>query len=510
MASLIRCLLLLASTLSVAAQQPIARAQPKLVVGIIVDQFRYDYLTRFEPELDGGIRRLLNEGAVFTNANYDAVPTVTAVGHSTYLSGATPSVSGIVDNVWYDRETGTQVESITDVSETILGGGGRGASPRRLLVSTIADELKLSGKGGKVVSVSLKNRSAILPAGHMPDGAYWFDGQGHFVSSTYYFDALPNWVETFNATDPAAQCAGLEWAGRTLAAEVGPALYRSVDASPCGDLLVHQMALAALDAEDLGSGEDIDMLLVSYSSVDYVGHQMGPDAPEIREMVSRVDQLIGELLDTIVEKTGGEEVLVVFSADHGVAPLPEVNQQRNMPGGRIDSRQMRAAVAEAVTARFGEGDFLASVGGTGVFFNEETLAANPDVDRSELEQVVAGVLRAQPHIARVYTRTQMMNLSPSDPIDQRVRNGFHPARSPDITYIMDPYYLAGGNGSNHGTPYTYDTHVPVIFWDSSDKIPQGNFARPIGVQDIAPTLATLLGIQTPSGSIGVPIEELLP
>ena len=223
--------------------------EPKLIVAIVVDQMRYDYLTRYGSEFDGGLKRLLSEGAVFTNGNYEAAPTVTAVGHSTILSGATPSVSGIAGNTWFERSEGKNVQSITDENVTPLGGGS-GASPKRLLVSTIGDELKISGKGGKVYGVSLKDRSAILPAGRMADGAFWFNAaNGNFVSSSWYFDALPAWAQSFNDEHHADRYAGREWMGTTMPKETGAKLYGELDASPFADELVLQFALQLLQQE---------------------------------------------------------------------------------------------------------------------------------------------------------------------------------------------------------------------------------------------------------------------
>lgn len=491
-----------------AAAAPGGFAQPRLVLGIVVDQFRYDYLTRFEGELTGGLRRLLDQGAVFTNANYDSAPTETAVGHSTFMSGATPSVSGIIANTWYSREDGRPVLSITDDSVAVLGGAGDGASPRRLLTSTIPDELKLSGKGGKVVSVSLKNRAAILMAGHMADGAYWFDGRGNFVSSSYYFDQLPSWVTTYDAGHPADAFAGKHWAGGTLPAP--PGLYGQIDASPFGDELVHDFALRALEAEQLGTTPGkTDMLLVSYSSVDYVGHAVGPDSPEMHEMVLHVDRLIGELLAAAERRAGAGNMLAVFTADHGVAPVPEENVARRLPGGRIDARATTAAVEAALRQRFGDGDFFASASANAYYFNPQPIPGK-SIDRAEMERVAAGALLAQPHVARVYTRSQLRNGSSGDAIDRRVRNGFMASRSPDVIALFEPYWQTGRSGTGHGTPYSYDTHVPIVFLGPPPAIEPGAYHGEAGVQDIAPTLAVLLGIATPSGSVGRVLDEILP
>ena len=483
-------------------------AEPRLVLAIVVDQFRYDYLTRFRTDFTGGFKRLLEQGAVFTNANYDASPTVTAVGHSTFLSGATPAISGIIANQWWDRVEGKAVTSVSDDRTTLLGGKGTGSSPARLLVSTVGDELKISGKGGKVIGLSLKDRAAILPSGHMADGAYWFDGQsGNFVSSTYYFDQLPGWVQEFNARRPADRYAGKDWLNHKMPAAAGRQLYNAVDASPFGDEIVQALALRALAAENLGSGPRTDLLTVSYSSVDYVGHRYGPDSPEIHDMAKRVDKLIGALIDAAEARAGQGNVLVVFTADHGSTPVPEVNQKRKMPGGRIAWNSYRTAVERALNEKFGAGQWI-SFSADGVIYFSPDPVPGKKLDMAEVQNVAADVIRAQPHIARVYTRTQLEHGALGrDPVDLRVRNGFNPARAPDIFTVTEPYYMFAASGTTHGSPYGYDTHVPVIFLGS--RIRAGSYPGTIGVEDIAPTLATMLAIETPSGNMGRVLAEML-
>ena len=483
---------------------------PKLVLGIVVDQFRYDYLTRFRGDLTGGLKRLLEQGAVFTNANYDAAPTVTAVGHSTIFSGATPAISGIVGNQWWDRTAGKIVTSVSDDQAKMLGANGPGASPDRLLVSTVGDELKMSGKGGKVIGMSLKDRSAILPAGHMANGAYWFNGaSGGFVSSTYYFPELPGWVRDFNAGHPADRFAGQEWLGHKMPAAAGPQLYNAIDATPFGDELLEALALRALGAENLGSGPQTDVLTVSFSSVDYVGHRDGPDSPEIHDMVVRVDKLIGALIDAAEARAGRGRVLVIFTADHGSTPVPEINQKRSMPGGRLAWNAYSAAVEKALSEKFGTGQWI-SYSADGVLYLKPDPIPGKKLDMAEVQKVAADTVRAQPHIARVYTKTQLASAAVSrDTVDSRIQNGFNPARSPDVFTVADPYYLFVAGGTTHGSPYAYDTHVPVIFLGSTAHIRAGSYPGNITVQDIAPTLATLLGIQTPSGSMGRVLIEML-
>src|SRR5687768_7558497 len=257
-------ILMSVATVLLAAESPL---KPKLILAITVDQFRYDYLTRFRAEYKGGLNQLLTRGAVFTNARYEHFPTVTAIGHSTFLSGATPAMSGIVGNDWYDRDTGRQVSSVSDATVKVLGGtGDGGASPRRLLVNTIGDELKMaSGGKSRVIGISFKDRSAILPVGHMADGAYWFDNRnGNFASSTFYFPDLPKWVKEFNDSKAADRYSGVEWMGRKMPADAK--LYSAVVASPFGNELIESFAERAIQAEGLGTRDTTDLLALSFSS----------------------------------------------------------------------------------------------------------------------------------------------------------------------------------------------------------------------------------------------------
>ncbi len=476
---------------------------PKLVVAIVIDQFRYDYLTRFRSEYTGGLKRMLNDGADFTNSRYRHYPTVTAVGHSTFLSGATPSVSGIIGNEWWDRTTSAVVSSVSDTQTQLLGGNGTGSSPRRLLQSTIGDELKASGKGGKVIGISIKDRSAILPAGHSADGAYWFDSaSGNFVSSTYYFATLPTWVAETNQHHAADKYAGHEWMTHKMPA-AGPALYLQMEATPYGNELIQQFALRALSAEKLGTSARTDLLTVSYSANDYVGHRYGPDSPEVHDMALRVDKLLGELLQAAEAQAGAGNVLAVLTADHGVAPLPEQNQKRKMPGGRLNFEPIRALLESQLTAKFGGSHWVAYSSEAGIYLNLQ-----PKVDPAEVEAAAAAVLRGQPHIARVYTRTQLLNDAvQSDPVGTALRNGFNAQRSGSLVMVLEPYWTTVASGANHGTPYDYDTHVPMLFLGL--RIKAGRYDSNVAPNDIAPTLATILDIETPSGSSGRVLTEML-
>jgi predicted AlkP superfamily pyrophosphatase or phosphodiesterase len=502
-------LVLLFGTLNgLARPRQVADQRPTLVLAVVVDQMRYDYLTRFGAEFDEGLKRLLEEGAVFTNAHYGAAPTMTAVGHATILSGATPAVSGIVGNTWYERGEGRNVESITDDGVTPLGGGA-GASPRRLAVSTIGDELKVAGKGGKVFGVSLKDRGAILPAGRTADGAFWLVN-GAFVSSSWYFPELPAWAIDFNAARPADEYAGARWLDVEMPAEPGPALYRALDATPFADQLVLDFALTLLREEQLGTDAQTDLLAVSFSAMDYVGHSTGPDTARMRDMVLTIDRKVGELLAAAESQAGRGNVLVVFTADHGVAPVPEENVARQLPGGRYNAQAERAAVEAALSAAFGEGEYIEASGEMGIYLNRNPVAGKV-ISMRDMERVAAETFRLQPQVARVYTRTALESgVIGGDLIDQRVRNGFNNQRSGDVIVVHEPNWLSGRGGTTHGSPYAYDTHVPVIFWGSDEFVRAGRYHRAAAVHDIAPTLSTILGVATPSGSIGRVLDEILP
>jgi len=494
--------------------------KPKLVVAIVVDQFRYDYLLRFRDDYHSGLLRLIEHGAVFHDAHYLHAATVTAVGHSTFLTGATPSVSGIVANEWYDRETAQTVTSVSDPGTKQIGGipNRPGASPRRLLVNTIGDELKMQSPGSKVVSVSIKDRSAILPGGHMADGAYWYDLDSNtWVTSTYYREALPDWAAKVNQEQPYTRSIGAAWLPFdakdatakpfcTMVAVAGARLCGSIEATPWGNEMIEEFAERAIEGENLGRHTATDLLAVSFSSNDYVGHAVGPDDPAVRDISIRTDRLLGKLLDAAERSAGVGNILVVLTADHGVAPIPEVNQARKMPGGRISEAVITEKINTALTKRFGAGKWLLPSPLNMRYLNLETIAGKK-LDRADVERAAAEAVLTEKHVARVYTRTQLlMGTVQQDSISRAFSLGFYGPRSGDIMILQDPYYLFETTVTTHGTPYDYDTHVPVIFLGPGIK--SGDYRQRIAVNDIAPTLAELLGIEQPAGSIGRILSEI--
>jgi predicted AlkP superfamily pyrophosphatase or phosphodiesterase len=517
--------LALLSLIAVRPSPAAPATKPKLVVAIIIDQFRYDYLTRFRADYHGGLDQLLSNGADFTNAFYAQVPTVTAVGHSIFLSGAMPAVSGIVGNAWYDRDEAKVVTSVCDWSVRIVGGDqpqpgpkctdADPASPKRLLVTTVGDELRNADSESKVIGISLKPRAAILPSGHSAAAAYWFDDvSGNFATSTFYLNELPAWVNAFNARKLPAGYVDRKWEGFPKWSFHGSAKapYDKLPASPWGNELVEEFAEQALMAEKLGQGKATDLLTISFSSNDYVGHAVGPDAPEVRDMALRTDQLLGKLFQLIDHQIGLKNAIIVLSADHGVASVPD--RSGKLPGGYVSVENIGREVDTALTARFGPADWLIPGGGESVYFNRPALRTLKGSDGKpirfeEVCRVAKEALLLNPalHIARVYTREQLDNGIAGDFIARAEMFGYNPKRSGDLAIVLEPGYVPGHSGTTHFSPYAYDRHVPVIFMGPGIK--PGRYNETIAPNDIAPTRATMLDIQTPSGSSGRVLTEML-
>ncbi|HWB87488.1 MAG TPA: alkaline phosphatase family protein [Bryobacteraceae bacterium] len=501
--------------LATAASQanPPFPAKPKLVVLIAIDQFRYDYLTRYERELTGGLHRMLVEGAVFANANLAHYPSVTAVGHSTMLTGATPALSGIVGNQWFDRTTGKAVSSVSDSEVRLLGGSdGEASSPRRLLVSTVGDEMKRVDPGCRVIGISIKDRAAILPSGHRADGAYWLDtSTGTFVSSTYYFPALPLWVKAFTDSHVLDAYEGREWKffGNVMRMpqQAGGPLAKALYYSPFGNDVVEQFAEHAIDAEKLGQRGTTDLLTVSFSSIDAVGHQTGPDSPKVHDLVLEEDQTVGRMLDHLDKVVGLKDVLLILTADHGVAEMPQNTAAARMPGGRLKDADLLSAAQTALEQKYGPGKWTVAAFDGAIFLNE-TLMESKYLNAGEVQEVAAGALERIPHVFRVYTRQQLRRGQvPQDKLSRVLSGSFNWTRSADLQVILDPYWVRSSTNTGHDTPFSYDTHIPLIFMGTG--IQPGMYYQNVELNDLAPTLSSLLSVQTPSGSVGRALYEIL-
>jgi len=498
---------------------------PRLVLAIVIDQFRYDYLLRFRNDYNSGLKRLLDQGAVFTDSHYLQAMTVTAVGHSTFLSGATPSVSGIVGNEWYDRELGRTVTSVSDPATKLVGGiaGVQGSSPRKLITSTVTDELKMRFPTSHVIGVSIKDRSAILPAGHTADAAYWYDNDSnHWVTSSYFRPDLPGWAKEVNDQKYYQRTLGAQWfpfdvrtnkddeTGTPFCTMANGSEIRfcgSMEATPWGNEMIEQFAEAALAGEQLGKHATTDILAVSFSSNDYVGHAVGPDDPAVRDISIRTDRLLGKLFDAVEKNVGMRNTLVVLTADHGVAPVPEVNEARHMPGGRLSEPALAHAITDALVKRYGPGKWLLPSPAYMPYLNLELIHTRK-LDPAQVEKTVAEAALQQPHIARAYTRSDLeAGRVQRDSIGNAVSFSFYGPRSADVYIVPEPYYLFEATGTSHGTPYDYDNHVPLIFM--GEAIKPGRYSMPVIENDIAPTLAEILGVERPSGSFGQVLRQIL-
>jgi predicted AlkP superfamily pyrophosphatase or phosphodiesterase len=507
------------------AESPAAPASPpRLILLVVVDQCRADYLTRFERDYTAGFRRLLDKGAVFSKAFFEHYPTVTAVGHATTLSGAIPSASGIVGNDWFDRTRGVQVTAVSDDDTKIVGGReGAGSSPRRLLVDTLGDQVKTAAPAAaasevapRVVGVSLKDRAAILMVGHKADVALWYDSNtGRFVTSTYYGEALPPWAEAYNATKPSDALAGKDWTfldpaergGYRMPAQPGPQLYNSLTVSPFGNDLVVGLAEAALVGERLGQRGVTDLLAVSFSSNDSVGHQWGPDSREVRDISVRTDRVVGRLLERVDALVGLDRTVVVFTGDHGVAPLPEHRIKQGLPAGRMSRNDLFGPIVAALAEKFGPGNWLLATAGSSPYLNH-ALIAERKLDPAEVRKVAAKAASGVLHVSRVYTREQILNGEvPDDQIGRRVVRGHHPERSGDLEIILEPYWIRASSGTTHGSPYDYDAHVPLIFMGPGVK--PGRYDGQVAINDLAPTLAKLTGLRAPKASAGRVLGEIV-
>jgi predicted AlkP superfamily pyrophosphatase or phosphodiesterase len=566
-------LLILLAALPIVAQRarPTTPAEvnrrPRLVLLIAVDQFRRDYLERFgDLFVNNGFRRLLRDGASWEEANYDHVPTYTACGHATMMTGAYPSETGIVGNEWIERETGRRITSVSDTTVKLLGGNQNepAASPRRLMASTVGDELRLATNDrSKVIGISVKDRSAILPAGRHANGAYWFSGaSGNMVSSTYYFSELPAWVTQFNSKRPADQFFKKVWdrllpEGEYLkragadsppwedigqvrgdtnafphtitggATAVGPQFYAALDFTPFSNDLLVQFAEEALVNEKLGQDDDTDVLTVSFSANDYVGHRYGPYSQEAMDVTLRVDRQIGTLLDFVDAKVGLRNTIVVFTADHGVAPIPEHAATLGLDGARLRNEDIIAAVRSGISARYNPknsspdptADYIFSYEYFGrptpafingnIYFNYAALRRD-QINLDEISRVAGEAALSVRGTSRFYTRAQLQQgeISVSDPIERRVVHGFYSTRSGDVVIIAEPFKYLGDNiPATHGSPYSYDTHVPVVIMASG--LTPGRYFDRASPADIAPTISALLRTTPPSNSVGRVLLEAL-
>lgn len=502
---------------------------PKLVVILVIDQFRYDYLVRFRPQFVERGFKLLLSGANFVNCRFDYASTATCPGHATLFTGAYPNVHGIISNDWYDSARARRTYCVEDPDTTVVGGtAGPGFSPRSLKGSTLGDELRIaSGFESKVIAISLKDRAAVLPGGHTANAAYWYDPKtGHFVTSTYYMPSLPPWVGRFNDSAPARAYCGHNWTalpetpesdGRTLSEFEpvpgepcpGPKFLSWLDNTPFMNEIELNFARQAIQSERLGQGKAVDLLAVSLSVNDYIGHAHGPYSSEVAEVTLRTDRYLSEFFRQLDRLVGLNNVWIVLTADHGVAPNPYFIKSHKLGDGNAPLKAVKTAVEEALSREFGPDQWIAFLDEFALYLNADTLKKH-DANPGRAESVAAQAAASVPGVAAAYTRSQLAtgNL-PDSPLARKASNSFNSQRSGDVILIFDPYAVAveGVIGTTHGTAWNYDAQVPLIFWGTPFK--PGTYAAPSQPIDLAATLAVALELTQPSGAQGRPLVEAL-
>ncbi len=522
--------------------------KPRIIVGVVVDQMRYDYVYKYwDKYSNDGFKRLLRDGFSYEDMEYNYAPTVTGPGHAAVYTGAPPAVSGLANNEWYDRTLKRMVYVCDDSTVQKVGAPGDNGkiSPRKLIVTTVTDELKLfSNRRAKVIGVSLKDRASILPAGHLADAAYWFDSpSGAFVTSTFYLNQLPQWVQDFNArkqpdaylsktwtpllpvdqyaeSAPDASPFERPYAGagaqpifpydlpKIRGASTG---YDLLTQTPYGNAIVTDFAIAAMDNENMGSRANMtDFLAMSYSSTDIIGHQFGPDAVEIEDVYLRLDLEIKKLLEYLDKKYGKDNALLFLTADHAAAHNPGYLQSLKAPAGYFDSKTLRDSLKGFYKRQFGRSDLLEFYEGLQVYINAAKVA-DAQLSMTDVAKATAQYLRRFAGVQEVYTAEDLRNGNSVNPFFGKMQLGYAPGRSGDVFILIQSGWLdapAGSKGTSHGTVYHYDAHVPMLWYGW--KIKPGKSYESVHITDIAPTVSAILQIMAPSGSIGHVLTEIVP
>ena len=510
--------------------QVFSQQKPKLVVGIVVDQMRYDYIYRFwEDFSDDGFKKLINEGHFFRNCQFGYVPTYTGPGHASIYTGTTPSVHGIVANDWYDKKTGKHIYcagdgdmhticSCEDNNIDVQSEDGK-MSPHHMSTTTFADELKLFNKNSKVFGISLKDRGAILPAGHSANGAYWLDSEGKWITSSFYMKELPNYMQKLNDNNPSYRYLKGMWEVQGLFSHNLQAKYdlkggSAIKNTPFGNTILKDLALEILEKESLGLRGSTDVLTISFSSTDYIGHEFGPHAPEIKDTYIRLDKDIAEILKILNNKIGAENTIVFITADHGVVSEPSELLERNIPAGYFDQKEMIAELRYhlqnkyKIPALISPNEYILNYSNNNLFLNHDVIS-NLAISLEDIQKECANFLLKYEWVKNTYTATQLHENEYSNSFHSLIQRGYNQKRSGDVIVSLQTGWLKShweSGGTTHGSSYSYDTHVPLIFWGG--EIPNGKTDRKVNIRDIAPTISTLLGTAYPNGCTGNPLPEI--
>lgn len=519
------------------------KTNTKLVVGVVVDQMRYDYLTRFYAKFgEGGFKRLVSQGFLCKNAHFNYIPTKTAPGHATIATGANPSQHGVLGNQWYSRKKNKLQYCVADNTVTSIGTSSTEGkkSPKLMQLTTLADQNKLHTQfKGKTISISLKDRAAILSGGHLADAAYWFRGdvQGAWISSSFYMKSLPNWLVNYNEKDVASSYLK-EWntlypintytesgADNSIYEEgfKGQATttfpydlnalkeannqYDILALTPFGNSITTDFAKAVLTNENLGKDKFTDFLLISYSSTDYIGHNFGVNSKEIEDTYIRLDKELERLFVALDLQMGRGKYTLYLTADHGATHVPQYLKHQKIPAGYFGEANLKPNLEVYIKQNYGVENGISKVLDHQVYLNE-ALFKEKKINLISVRTDLADFIRKQPDIHSVYTRDQFQNNSYTKGDAALLQNGFHQVRSGDIFFELLPLTINYSiKGTTHGSGYNYDTHVPLLFY--GEGIKKGSSAKKIGMTQLTPTIAALLGIAFPSGSSKEVIIEVL-
>jgi hypothetical protein len=519
-------------------------AHPKLVVVIVIDQFRGDYLERYHDQFgDGGFRLFLDRGAYFSDCNYDYANTRTAPGHATLFTGSYTSGHGIVANEWWDPLKKKMVTSVEDDTTKLIGGqhdakpaqaelgrGVPGASPHNLMSDTLGDELKLATGGrARVFAISLKDRAAVLPAGFSGDGAYWIDSKsGDWITSTYYRPDLPEWVHNFNGSHRAEKYWNREWKdgdGNKLGSTAprsgkdgSPAgFYEVVGSTPLANDYQLEFAKELVLYEKLGAGAATDLLVISLSANDILGHQVGPDSPQMRGMALELDRSLAEFFTFLGHQVGMANVWMALSADHGVAPLPEFAKTLRLPAANLDTKALREQINSLLSKKYRQpGDYLRELDYPLAWLNEGVfsgvLPAHSPGHRADNQEAEAeadvGEAMKQAGLAGYFSKSQLAEgETPATEAGRRYAHSYSPEGGWYVMGIPREFQVGTTKGTDHASPFSYDTHVPLAFYGLAFQ--PGIYRTHTEPVDLAVTLASLLGINAPAQATGRVLTEAL-
>jgi arylsulfatase A-like enzyme/uncharacterized protein YuzE len=517
---------------------------PKLVVGVVVDQMRYDYLTKYVNHYsENGFKRLVREGYNLENAHYNFIPTKTAVGHASIFTGATPADHGIIANDWYDRFESKSVYCVDDFNfETIGASSGGQKSPKRMQTTTLSDQLNLDQNfRGKVIGIAIKDRSSILPAGHTANAAYWFVGKdlGHFISSSYYMAELPNWVTEFNAENRSSVYLNAGWdtyspietyIESTLDNNSYEGAFNGKDKAvfpydlknlkefngnldliketPFGNSITTDFALAAITQEKLGKGDFTDFLSISYSSTDYVGHRFGVDSKEVQDTYVRMDREIEKLLNHLDQEVGKGKYTLFLTADHAAVRVPNYLKDNNIPAGYVSNSNLKTFIDDLIQSKYNLSGLVENISNEQIFLNRKLILAKA-LDLGEVADFVAQELVNFPTVYKAISGNNLQKSYIGDGILGRLQRGYNQKYSGDILYINMPSFISyGPTGSTHGSGYNYDTHIPMVFFGNGIKS-GGSSKEYYPIIDLVPTISRALDISLPNGSSGKIISEVL-